>query len=96
MTSEEQRKLTIGFSYALTLLKRGKKLTRTGWNGKNMFIYLVTEGKYPAKMDAVKGHYEDDLVPYRPYIAMKTADNTIVPWTASQTDLLENDWRLAE
>jgi hypothetical protein len=27
-----------------------------------------------------------------PYITMKTADNKIVPWLASQTDILADDW----
>ena len=27
-----------------------------------------------------------------PYIQMKTADNKVVPWLASQTDILSDDW----
>ena len=30
-----------------------------------------------------------------PFIALKTADNKIVPWTISQSDALATDWCLA-
>ena len=42
------------FGEALEALKQGKKVAREGWNGKGMFLYLVSEGKYPVKMDAAK------------------------------------------
>lgn len=82
----------VSFSTALRMLKDGKRVSRKGWNGKGMFIYRVAGGNYPAQMDAVKGLWTDDLVPYPPYIAMKTADNVVVPWVASQTDILADDW----
>ncbi len=31
---------------------------------------------------------------FLPFIAMKTVDNGIVPWLASQTDILATDWEL--
>lgn len=89
--------LTFPFSSALEYLKQGKKLTRTGWNGKGMFIFYVPANKYPAdgnKLGTLKGMFSNDLVPYKDYLAMKTVDNEIVPWLASQTDLLANDWQI--
>lgn len=68
---------------------------RLGWAGKGMFIYYVPANKYPEQrnnLETMKGMFEDDLVPYQAYIAMKTADNTVVPWAPSQTDLLAEDW----
>lgn len=76
-------------------MKEGAKVARRGWNGKGMFIYYVPAAKYPASgntLGTMKGRYEDDLVPYREYVAMKTADDTIVPWVCSQSDLLAEDW----
>jgi hypothetical protein len=67
------------FSKALKIIKRGGVVTREGWNGKGMWIGLMPT-------DAGK-----DMT--RPYIFMKTADNGLVPWVASQTDLLAEDWR---
>ena len=83
------------FGLAIEAMKKGKKVARKGWNGKGMFIYYVPENIYPAnenKFGTMKGIFENDLVPYGAYIAMKTAQNNVVPWLASQTDVLAEDW----
>lgn len=85
------------FSEALNLLKAGNRVARNGWNGKGMFLYYVSEGRYPVKMEAAKSLADEDgLVSYGAYIAMKTAQGNVVPWLASQTDLLSNDWTVVE
>lgn len=85
------------FGLAVEALKKGLKVSRQGWNGKGMFVYLVGADSYPAKTAAAKGHFgQDALVPYRAYIAMKTVDNDVVPWVASQTDVLAEDWEVVE
>ena len=68
----------MNFEKALELLKKGKKVCRTGWNGKNMWIDL----QHPTNLSKMT----------LPYIYMKTADNNLVPWLASQTDILAEDW----
>jgi hypothetical protein len=84
----------MNFSEALNCVKEGIRVQRAGWNGKGMFIYHVPAAAYPAQTGAAKAHFgEDALVPYQAYIAMKTADETVVPWLASQTDLLAEDWQ---
>jgi hypothetical protein len=63
-----------------------------------MFIYYVPENVYPAngnKLNTMAGIFPDDLVPYRAYIAMKTAQGDVVPWVASQSDILAEDWVIA-
>ena len=70
------------FSEALKHIKNGKKLTRKGWNGKGMWIELQKPDEH-SKMTL-------------PYIYMKTADNNLVPWLASQTDMLSEDWILLD
>lgn len=80
------------FSDALMWLKEGRKVARSGWNGKGMFLWHVPEGNYPARMEAIKGHFEGDQVPYGAYIAMKTSQGSVVPWLASQSDVLADDW----
>lgn len=83
----------MSFSVALNALKRGMKVAREGWNGKGMFLYYVSEGRYPVKMDAARDIADTDgMVEYGAYIAMKTAQGNVVPWLASQTDLLSYDW----
>ena len=83
------------FGHAIQALKDGDKVARSGWNGKGMFLYYVAANSYPVERNAnsaVAGMFEDDMVPYGAYIAMKTAQGNVVPWLASQTDMLAEDW----
>lgn len=67
------------FSEVLDKMKaEGGRFAREGWNGKGMFIELQ-------RPDA-------DSKMTLPYIFMKTAQGDLVPWLASQTDLLAEDW----
>ena len=89
----------VSFGHAVELLKGGHRVARSGWNGKGMFLYYVPENKYPASRNehgTMVGVFEDDMVPYGAYIAMKTAQNNVVPWLASQTDVLAEDWQIVE
>ena len=89
----------MNFGIALALLKAGKRVARDGWNGKGMFVYLVGEGCYPPSTptgELVARINSATCVPYRPYLAMKTVDDDVVPWVASQTDILADDWTLAQ
>lgn len=84
------------FSEALRAVKSGQAIARAGWNGKGMFVYHVQANAYPATSPVAKAHFGDDaLVPYGAYLAMKTATGEVVPWLASQTDILAEDWDLA-
>ena len=84
------------FSEILDELENGCIAAREGWNGKNMYIFLV-------KGDAVKqaiyeryGDPENDcpILDVCNAIYMKTADDKLVTWVASQTDMLANDWSI--
>lgn len=88
---------TLGsFSWALMRLKEGSKIARSGWNGKGMFLYLVPEASYPPSTKIAFEAFEGKRVPYGAYIAMKTAQGNVVPWLASQTDVLTDDWEEVE
>jgi hypothetical protein len=81
------------FGDALHMLKLGKKVARTGWNGKSMFIFLVAGSTFQVNRPPLFGIYpEGTTINYRPHIDMKTADDKVVPWVASQTDLMAEDW----
>lgn len=86
----------LNFSQALNYLKQGKKVYRRGWNGKGM--YIVYQKGYPQGIPINKntseatGLSEGTVCKFLPYIMMKTADDSFVPWLASQTDLLAEDW----
>lgn len=81
------------FSEALELVKNGKKVARTGWNGKDMFIFLVPGSTFTVNRAPLLGIYpEGTVIKYHAHIDMKTATGVIVPWLASQTDVLAEDW----
>lgn len=72
------------FGLAIEALKQGRLVARQGWNGKNMWLRMIFEEE--------AHHFIRHAVLLRPWIAMKTVDGTLVPWTASQTDILADDW----
>ncbi len=87
----------MNFGQALEELKKGEKVARKGWNGKGMFIYYVPKGAYnPCTPIAETLVNDDGLVEYSDYIAMKTTQNTVTPWLASQSDMLSDDWYIVE
>ncbi len=92
-----------GFGTAIEAIKAGKKVCRRGWNGKGMWIAFSPGSKdLPAdrfwnphnKAFAEANGGTADVLPC---LTMKTADNKILMgWLASQTDMLADDWMLAE
>lgn len=71
----------MNFGWAIEALKAGKKVCRTGWNGKGMWLHLA------------EGGMEPDGVLRCPFIVMWTAQETWQPgWLASQADMLADDW----
>ena len=88
---------TMSFSEALHYLKEGLKVAREGWNGKGMFLFLVPGSTFQVNRPPLLGIYpEGTTINYCPHIDMKTADDKIVPWLASQTDVLAEDWAIVE
>jgi hypothetical protein len=66
------------FGAAIEALKQGRRVARNGWNGKGMWLALQVPDQH-SKMTL-------------PYIYMFTAQKDVVPWLASQTDMLAEDW----
>jgi hypothetical protein len=79
------------FSEALFQLKHGKRVTRPGWNGKGMWLMLTPAASWNLDVLPDASLLGIGLLPW---IGMKTADNKFVPWLASQTDILAEDWML--
>lgn len=75
------------FSEALSNIKNRERVARSGWNGKGMWLILLDPDDY--SVEAYARFNSDRLLPY---IAMRTADGGLVPWLASQTDILADDW----
>jgi Protein of unknown function (DUF2829) len=88
---------TFDFSIALAALKRGQRVAREGWNGKGMFLFLVPGSTFKVDREpllSIMG--EGTQVQYHAHIDMKTAQGYVVPWLASQADLLATDWMVVE
>lgn len=74
------------FGEALRALKSGTRVARKGWNGKGMWLELQVPDLF-SKMTL-------------PYIYLNYPDNAQntpgarVPWLASQTDMLAEDWEI--
>ena len=91
------RRNLMNFGQALEALKSGQKVAREGWNGKNMFLLLVPGSTFKVNRAPLLGIYPEGAeINYRPHIDMKTVDGEIVPWVASQSDLLVEDWVIVE
>jgi len=83
------------FGDALVMLKDGKRVSRAGWNGKGMFVYLVPANSYPAQTDVARDCF-GEMVPYNPYMAIKNVDDTVSTWVPSVNDALAEDWAVVE
>ena len=70
----------LNFGWAIQQMKDGQAVCRQGWNGKDMWLRLQVPDEH-SKMSL-------------PYIYMKTAQGDLVPWLASQTDMLATDWTI--
>ena len=90
----------MNFGKAIEALKEGKRVARTGWNGKNMFLFLLPAGTVPTKVihdHALRAVIESEVggetFEALGSIRMFTADKKILTgWLASQTDMLSEDW----
>ncbi len=66
------------FGAAIRVLKEGKSVTREGWNGPGQSLTLQRRD-HQSKMTLS-------------YIYITTVQGDLVPWLASQTDMLAEDW----
>lgn len=84
------------FGQAIRSVRDGSRIARQGWNGKDMFV--VFQRGYPegipinANTATATGIPEGTICTFRPYLMMRTVDGEFVPWVASQTDILADDW----
>jgi len=87
----------MNFGEAIKALKAGKRLARKGWNGKGIFIALMPGNSF----DDCSGHkcMTHDYI-YIDTIGLKTTNESApldrVPWLASQTDMLADDWEVVQ
>jgi hypothetical protein len=71
-----------GIGWAIKQMHIGARVTRTGWNGKGMWLALQVPDEH-SKMSL-------------PYVYMNTVAGQLVPWLPSQADLLAVDWEIVD
>jgi hypothetical protein len=93
----------VDFSDALILLKKGMKVARDGWNGKDMWIALspgvqhLESGKFWSDAGRAYAEERGGEADVLPCLIMKTATGEIqMGWLASQMDILADDWYVVE
>ena len=91
------------FGYAIQALKNGHRVSRAGWNGKGMFLFLLPAGDGiptkvihdPALRAVIESEVGGDTCDALGSVRMFTADKKILTgWLASQTDMLAEDWEI--
>lgn len=93
----------MNFGEALEKLNAGCRVSRIGWNGKNMFIYKTVGNtvskdfipKFASLPDSVKNFLleKGEDVVFQSSLTMYTAAGEMQPgWLASQSDMLAQDW----
>lgn len=86
----------MNFGQAIELLKQGKRVARTGWNGKGMYLTLMPG--YPDGIEVNEATQKAHNLPagakliYRPYFQLFTAQKDVAMWSPSSSDALAEDW----
>lgn len=83
--------MSFDFGSAIQALKAGKKVRRRGWNGKGIFLELQRPDEHSKMTHPYIYIYIDTT-------GLQTdnpdAPKNRVPWLASQTDMLSDDWEI--
>lgn len=85
----------MNFGDAILALRRGERIARPSWNGKDMWLVLVTPANYDVGARTVGLNPRKEETPtLAPWIGMKTAQNMFTPWAPAQSDVLADDWEV--
>lgn len=82
---------------AVNHAKQGGKFARNGWNSLEQYVYYVPAASYPAQRNlngTMIGEFEDDMVEYNDYLAIKLPNGTVSPWAPSGSDAVATDFIL--
>lgn len=90
----------LNFGAAIEALKRGKKVTRPGWNGLGMYLWLLPAAKVKAEwcrephLKAVAEANGGEIECLGSIRMMTAQKKVLTGWLASQTDMLAEDWMI--
>ena len=82
----------MNFGQAIEAVKLGKRVHRAGWNGKGMYLIKIQGSNDIASLHGYGfGEYLGEPT-FTDTIYLKNAQNHLVAWNPSQTDMLAEDW----
>ena len=85
------------FGLAIEAIKKGLKVARAGWNGKDMFVFLVPGSTFTVNRAPLLGIYpEGTVINYGEHMDIRKADGGIGTWSPSNSDALADDWEIVE
>lgn len=88
---EDAYRTTTGLTFGLAIeaLKMGLRVARVGWNGKGMFVYMITPKEQACEFNGDSAHFN-------PYFAIKNVNGSLSTWVPSINDCLAEDWVIVE
>lgn len=99
MRSRKEVPEMFDFSFALQRMREGGVMARGGWNGKGMRVHCasVQSGRRGclAVLDddaLMRAKEVMNLTTMEPFLVLRLADGSVVPWLPSQSDLFAYDW----
>lgn len=85
----------MNFGHALQAIKEGQRVSRAGWNGKGMFVFLVGGSVFKVNREPLLSILgEGTAVTYRPHIDICQPDGSIGVWQPSMGDVMADDWQI--
>lgn len=84
----------LSFGLAIEAAKKGKRISRRGWNGKNQYVELAERISYEnAAHEVVNANHE---AIGNKALAFVGTSGVQLGWLASQADMLADDWMIVE
>lgn len=91
----EMKTDNMDFSQALLMLKKGAKISRSGWNGKTQYLELATNVSYKNLSGKIVNANNEDMG-NRAIAFVNPLGGVQIGWLASQADMLAEDWQVKE
>ena len=97
-----EKKNNLNFGEAIEALKRGQRVTRPGWNGRGMYLWLLPAAKVKAEwcrephLKAVAEANGGEIEALGSIRMMTTDKKVLTGWLASQSDMLSEDWQIID
>lgn len=88
------REIGLTFGQAIEAAKNGKRVARTGWNGKNQYVELATNISYKGSRGKTVNVQHKNIG--NKAFAFVGTSGVQLGWLASQADMLADDWMVVE